>query len=324
MKLHPILLALGVLVVGNCQSPNSSKTTDLSAEEQQKLDEYKAELEIGRNMAGRLLQFYGVYEDTNLINYVNQVGLYVSKFGEDPNRRYMFEILDTENVNAFACPGGYILVTLGAIKHARNEAQLAHVLGHEVTHVAKKHMFETLKTMSKEEMNKVAEEAEKAHANLSEAETARQRPDPETSELGSLVARYLSGSAAGLSIIQAAKAGMSLILEKGLDAKLEFEADKFGVDSAIKAGYEPAALIDFLCRIKEGNKKGRCILTETAKKSDSILDKTHPPIPERIKAIKLVLKDAEAKNIVGAKGTARFKKYLEPVFKKHGQTLETE
>lgn len=67
MRLRHLFLAAGLLVVENCQSPQGSKPAELSKEEQEKLDEAKAELEIGRNMAGRLLAFYGVYEDPNQI-----------------------------------------------------------------------------------------------------------------------------------------------------------------------------------------------------------------------------------------------------------------
>jgi predicted Zn-dependent protease len=264
-----------------------------------------------------------VYDDQNLANYVNQVGLYVSKFSDYPERRYMFEVLDSEQINAFACPGGYILVTLGAIKHARNEAQLAHVLGHEVTHVGEKHMFNTLQKMSSEEMTKINEETEAAYQHLPPEVTVRERPDPEQSAAGSMLARYLSGSSAGLSIIQAAKAGMSLILEKGLGAELEYEADQEGVKTAIKAGYQPQALVDFLCRIKEGTRTGRCKLTpekkadgKTAADHKTPLDKTHPPIPERIKKIRVVLKEMGAREMTGALGTARFKQFVEPTLKK--------
>ena len=67
----------------------------------------------------------------------------------------MFDILNTEEINAFACPGGYILISKGALRHAENEAELAHVLAHEVAHVGKKHMYDTLKSMTPEEMEKL-------------------------------------------------------------------------------------------------------------------------------------------------------------------------
>lgn len=292
---------------------SASSIKELTEEEQKRLEEARAEMEIGRNMAGRLLQFYGVYEDRKLNTYVNTVGNYVAGFGDDPQRRYMFEVLDTDIVNAFACPGGYVLVTLGAIRHAKNEAQLGHVLGHEVAHVSKKHMFDKLKSMNEEEMNKVAKDAEEKNVHLPEAMANRKRPDPEVSGAGALLARYLSGSAAGLSILAAAKAGMSLILEKGLGADLEYEADREGTKYALRAGYDPLALEDFLCRLEKRNaKSGSCKLDTKAKKNkkqETILDKTHPPVAERINNIDKVLLELDASKIVGAKGEKRFAKY---------------
>lgn len=287
-----------------------SESTQLSEEERKKLDEARAEMEIGRNMAGRLLQFYGTYEDKKLVTYINQLGAFVAKYGDYPDRRYMFEIIDTDMVNAFACPGGYILVTLGAIRHARNEAELAAVLGHETVHVGKKHMFDTLKNMNSEEMQKIAKEAEEKNSHMPPEVAARKRPDPAMSDTGALLARYLSGSAAGLSILAAAKAGMSLILEKGLGADLEYEADREGVKYAIRAGYHPPALQEYLCRLAKKDKvEGHCELPKVnaPKKAETILEKTHPPAADRIANIDKVLKELNASEIVGAKGVKRLK-----------------
>ena len=309
------VFCLSFLSLWNCTTKGSkrmSAKTQLSEEEKQKLHEAKVEMEIGRNMAGRLLQYYGTVNDQGLIEYVNQVGNYVASYSIDAERRYMFEILDTKSSNAFACPGGYILVTMGAIRNARNEAELAHILGHEAAHVAKKHMYDKLSNMSEEEMKKVGNEVNK-NLKIPESVTVRQRPDTRSSETGALMARYLSGSAAGLSVLAAAKAGMSLILEKGLGAELEYEADGEGVSYAVSAGYDPTALIDYLCRLEKS--KGRSCHGKINKKSKpkDILDKTHPPVAERVKNIQQRLASLNAKEIIGAKGVKRFQKHLKKI-----------
>ncbi len=340
MSLRSIMIASVCLlsstagILSACKMRRDQKTEasvkELSEEEKKRVDEARAEMEIGRNMAGRLLQFYGVYEDKKLNSYVNNVGNYVAGFSDDPTRRYMFEIIDSDIVNAFACPGGYVLVTLGAIRHAKDEAQLAHVLAHEVAHVGKKHMFEKLKNMNEEEMNNVSKEAEKRNEHLPEGMVSRKRPDPEVSGAGALLARYLSGSTAGLSILAAAKAGMSLILEKGLGADLEYEADREGTKYALRAGYDPLALEDFLCRLEKRNAEtGKCKLETKAKKTkkpETILDKTHPPVGERIVNIDKVLIELDANKIVGAKGEKRFAKNtanIPPAKPKSTKTEET-
>ena len=285
----------------------------LSADEQKKLDELKEEREIGRNMAGRLLGFYDSYEDEQLLGYINQVGSYVGGFGDDPERRYMFEIIKTDMVNAFAAPGGYILVGLGAIRHARDEAELAAVLAHETVHVAKKHVYNTLRKMSKEDMEKAAKESESR--KLDPEVQVRKRPDPEDSFAGALLARYLSGSTSGLNLLAAAKAGVSVLLERGLGAELEFEADADGVRNAIRAGYHPLALSGYLCRLQQlkTGKTGKCViereLAANKKENKTVLEKTHPPISARVEHIQKMLDAMQADQIVGAKGKKRFQHY---------------
>jgi predicted Zn-dependent protease len=294
----------------NKVEPKESVDSKLSAEEQKKLDEAKAEMEIGRNMAGRLIKFYGAYPDEKLVRYVNEVGGLVSRYSDFPDRRFMFEVYYSDEVNAFACPGGYILISLGAIKTANNEAELAAVLGHEITHVGKRHMFNALSKMSEDELKKTGDSASKFN-ELPEEVKARKRPEPEQSAFGSLMARYLSGSSAGLNVLQAAKAGMSLITEKGLGADLEYEADREGTRFAINAGYYSKGLVNFLCRLEvnRGHDPNYCLQKQNAVASTgpkSILDKTHPSVPDRVLNVKGVLQAMKVNEAVGAKGRKRY------------------
>jgi predicted Zn-dependent protease len=276
---------------------SESEPTSLTKSEQLILDDYKAEVEVGRNMAGRLLTFYGEYQDAGLKNYVNTVGGYVAKSGDYPDRRYMFGILDSDSVNAFACPGGYILVTRGVLESAVNEAELAAILGHETAHVGKKHMFNALRSMSKEQVERAQAEAS-ARKRPDKFSRARLRPEPEANDSGSALAKLMTtASGAGMGILQAAKAGMSLLLEKGLDKDLEFEADREGVKYAIRAGYEPKALDRFLERLAAKKKKDN---------DKTVMDVTHPSIPDRRKVIAEALNRLGADQIVGAIGKERF------------------
>lgn len=307
-----------IYAVPACTSPQGARQLDaeLSPAEKKQLSDYAAEMEIGRNMAGRLLAHYGTQSSEALLGYVNQVGNYVASYGDYPERRYMFEILDSDMVNAFACPGGYILVTMGAIKHANNEAELAAILGHEAAHVGKKHMYNTLSAMSEQEMEKAA--TEQKIARMPEPTRVRKRPDAAESATGTLIAKYLANNS-GISFLKAARAGMSVILEKGLDAKLEYEADQEGVKYAIRAGYDPNAMTRFLCRLeakKQGvtlNPREPCRLAKLTgrKKSLDILDRTHPPIKRRVSSIRRVLKSMNAEEIIGATGTKRFRGFSE-------------
>jgi predicted Zn-dependent protease len=290
-------LAVALATPGCTPTKPAAASEPLDEEAAKALDEYKAEIEIGRNMAGRLLAHYGTNGDEKLLGYINQVGNYVASYGDYPERRYMFAILDSDTINAYACPGGYILITQGALKNAVNEAELAAILGHEVTHVGKRHMFDTLRNMEKKELEANA----KAGENMDKfppAMRVRARPKPEETGTGAMLARYLSGSAgAGLNILQAAQAGMNVILAKGLDKGLELEADREGVKYAIRAGYEPKALSNYLERLgKKQDKKMRD------------LSKTHPPLAERRAQLAQLLVSLKADEIIGATGEARFAK----------------
>lgn len=289
---------LGVMLAAGCASKKQPESElQLTKEEQQLIDDYKAELSIGRNMAGRLFAFYGEYDDPGLTAYVNQVGRFVAKNGDYPDRKYMFGVLDSDSVNAFACPGGYILVTRGVIQSAENEAELGAILGHESAHVGKQHMFKTLKTMNQEQMQK-AEADFKTRKKSDKHSRARSRISSEENDgLSSVAKLMMTASGAGIGILQAAKAGMGLLLDKGLDKNLEFEADREGVKYAIRAGYEPRALDQFLARLAEQKKKAN---------DKTVMDVTHPSIPDRRKEIATILNKMSASEIIGAVGKDRF------------------
>lgn len=271
--------------------------TKLTPEQQKAADDYAAEVEIGRNMAGRLLGYYGIVDDEKLVGYLNQVGNYVASYSDFPDRKYMFAVLKHESVNAFACPGGYVLVTLGALRAAHNEAEVAAVLGHEITHVGKRHMMETLKKMREKDLEAAAKKKESTKP-MDEALKVRERPVAEENGFGTQLASYLTGKAgAGLNILEAAQAGMNLITDKGLGPELEYEADSEGVKFAIRAGYDPKAMLRYLKRLEEHSDK-----------KIKNLEKTHPPTAERRKAIAKLLLTLKADDIIGATGEERFDK----------------
>src|SRR5512135_2650810 len=102
------------------------------------------EIAIGRQIAGDLLGAAPLVKDARLQKYVNQVGEWVASQSERPDLPWHFGVIQSEDLNAFAAPGGYIFVTLGLYRLMQNEADLAGVLGHEIGHVIRKHHLKIL------------------------------------------------------------------------------------------------------------------------------------------------------------------------------------
>lgn len=109
---------------------------------------WEQELQLGRKSDAEIVQQMGLYQDDELAAYIRNIGndlLSHSAIGSENapeiyrNTEFTFRLLDSDVVNAFALPGGFVYVTRGLLAHLQNEAQLAVVLGHEITHVEARH-----------------------------------------------------------------------------------------------------------------------------------------------------------------------------------------
>ena len=166
------------------------------------------EIKIGRQIAGNLLGAAPLVKNPALQGYVNRVGRWVASTSERPDLKWTFGVIESNDVNAFAAPGGYVFLTRGLYRLLRDESELAGVLGHEIAHVVKKHH---LKVLQKSQAIDVG-------SNLLKKQIGDEK-----------VAKTLIGSGAE-------------ILARGLDKDAEFEADRMGVVLAARAGYEPFGL----------------------------------------------------------------------------------
>ena len=97
------------------------------------------ERKLGEQVSLQIRNTFGVYQDAAVTKYVTLVGTVLAQASSRPNLNWEFIVLDTDGVNAFAAPGGIIHITRGALGLIKNEAELAGVLGHEITHVTEKH-----------------------------------------------------------------------------------------------------------------------------------------------------------------------------------------
>lgn len=171
------------------------------------------ETRIGRQISGNLLGAVPLVRDDKLQNYVNLVGNWVAAQSGRTDISWHFGVLDTEDINAFAAPGGYVFVTKGLYRRLNNEAQLAGVLAHEIAHVTRKHHLKVLKQSS-------------LIGALGQAASKKAKDSDQ-------VVQNLIGNGAE-------------IMARGLDKNAEFEADRVGIVFAARAGYEPWGLPDVL------------------------------------------------------------------------------
>jgi predicted Zn-dependent protease len=125
------LVALLVLVLfGGCGVEGSDWIINTATEQQ-----------IGAEVHQEVIAQYPLITDSTVQSWVNQLGsqLQTSSMSVRDDLTYQFFVVDTDEVNAFAVPGGYVYLTRGLINEVSNEAELAAVLGHEVGHVAHRH-----------------------------------------------------------------------------------------------------------------------------------------------------------------------------------------
>jgi beta-barrel assembly-enhancing protease len=207
---------------------------------------------IGRASAAKMIHVFGLYNNPSMTNYVNLVGNTVAQFGTR-NLQYHFAILDTDMINAFAMPGGYVFITRGTLANISNESELAGVLAHEAAHVDGRHLEKIVRG--------------KKLTGL-EVQTGA---DVGASQVGGV-----AGLAAGL-IDQYATQAITTALTQNYGSDKERDADKAGTEFAAKAGYDPAGLRNFLSMLAEAANN------PANKQATGMLNgKTHPPLKDRV------------------------------------------
>jgi predicted Zn-dependent protease len=97
------------------------------------------EIALGKESDPQIVAQYGIYPDSNLQRFIRQKGLEMARISHRPNLNWTFRVLDSDVINAFAVPGGYVYFTRGILAAMNNEAQFAGVLGHEIGHVTARH-----------------------------------------------------------------------------------------------------------------------------------------------------------------------------------------
>jgi predicted Zn-dependent protease len=173
---------------------------------------------MGQAVAISMTNTYPLTKDTALNKYVSLVGLTIVNASDRPVGNWQFGVLDTNDVNAFAGPNGYIFVTRGALARMDNEAQLAGVLAHEVTHVLHHHGLEGVKNSATVDLAK------------SMADIYVKDPTGLTKQLGT--------------------PAVATVAKNGYGQGQENDADANAIRLMIAAGYDPSGLPQFLDKLQ--------------------------------------------------------------------------
>ncbi|MGA1530572.1 MAG: M48 family metallopeptidase [Kiritimatiellia bacterium] len=231
---------------------------------------------IGRSVGATIVNTYRVYPDDQANAYLNRLGQSVARFSELPEtfRGYRFLILETDEVNAFAAPGGFIFISRGMIRLCRSEDDLAAVIAHEVGHVQHRHAVKAIK-----------------NSRLTSALTI----------LALESAKSLGGS--DLAAVTEAFEGSisditSTLMTGGYARSQEREADRAAVSILQRMGYRPGALVDVLAR-----------MDEVLKSDKRGFGSTHPPATSRIDEIRPLLASPGPSSAVEAR-QLRFQQFV--------------
>ncbi|MCK9380542.1 MAG: M48 family metalloprotease [Sulfuritalea sp.] len=200
------------------------------------------ELSIGKEVVAATLGGYPPVRNPELQHRLNQVGVWIALQSSRPELPWRFAAVQSDTINAFAAPGGTILVTTGMLGHVVNEAELACVLGHEIGHVTRRHHIAVLQ---KSLLVSAGASALNVQSKSGGSEEYRKRLISESKE----------------------------IFTRGLDRSSEREADEDGVLLAARAGYDPAACLNFMQRLAS-------LKADTG--ALAALYKTHPTAKERV------------------------------------------
>ena len=197
---------------------------------------------VGRAVATNILARHEYkYEDKPAIErgelegltlYVNQVGQIVAAAAMEDHRSgdrpapvagWHFVVVDSDKINAFAAPGGYVFITTAAVKTARSEDELASLLAHEVAHVTRGHALGNIQKSRYADVS----------ADLLQAAGSATLTPEQVNQLNSLLEGIINDT-------------LEAMFVKGYSRDTEFEADRLGVEYAGKAGYDPTAMKRFL------------------------------------------------------------------------------
>lgn len=303
-KTIPLILAAVLPLAGGCKTLNAlteigtSVAVATGAIDAQQADSINKSVEaggkamesitpsqeyyIGRSVAAMVIKQYKPMNDEKANRYLNVLGSTLARVSDKPQTfgGYHFLIMETEEINAFAAPGGLIMVSRGLIKCCDSEDALAAVLAHEIGHIQYGHALQAI------QKGRVT-----GFLTVLGAESAKNFAGEEVAELTNMFEGSLNDI-------------IGTMVNSGYSRKFETQADQAAVAIMRRAGYNPTALktmLEIMDRhMQGGEKKG--------------FGKTHPDPSVRIKDIEPLISDCGPLANV-PKRQDRFRKELASVLK---------
>lgn len=198
----------------------------------------RQEMAIGEQINQELLsKQVKLFRNQDAQNYINQIGQRLAQASDRPNIPYTFQVIDDRNVNAFATMGGYVYIHTGLIAAADNEAELASVIAHEIGHIAGRHAIKQMRQAA--------------------------------------IAAGVA-TAVGADQNKLVQIGVELALNRPKSREAEYEADRLGLGTMIRAGYAPRGAVDFMAKLLKSG-------------SPPTIISTHPATGDRISAMQRLL-----------------------------------
>jgi predicted Zn-dependent protease len=211
------------------------------------------EVEMGRGFHAELLKEMPAWSgDPRVAQYVAALGQAIVPHTDRPTLAHTFTVVDTDEINAFAVPGGFVYVTVGLLKAAGSGAEVATVLAHEMGHISARHGVQALE-------RQVIEQG--------------------------LVDLLGGGGDLGPIVTTALQLGTGLVF----DQDQEYEADELGVQYALAAGFNAWGMVDFFTYLQtlEGGTPTDPVSDIFSGLGE--LFSTHPPTPDRIERVQVQL-----------------------------------
>lgn len=203
------------------------------------------EREMGRQFLQQILRSERVMQDPIINHYIDGLGQKLVQHSDEPQREFRFIVIENAQINAFAGPNAYIGINTGTILAAQSPGELASVMAHEISHVTQHHLARTLAKI-------------------------RQVQLP---SLGALLGGIILGGPAGAGIINGALGGGSQVMIDTIRAH-EQEADRIGMNTLAKAGFNPEDMSQFFERLQNQHRFDESTLPEFLR--------THPFTVSRI------------------------------------------